>query len=474
LSSNVIIGILKPQFPPGDGFDIPIVDRVVGRMLIIPRHAGYGSYPSDYLELSRDIIGKMIPEKNPRLRTDLELIPIQHGNQQLILIRDALGLVEEGRALPLALYEVMALLDGKKSLRDVQMALMRQKRGVLVGMDEVERLIAYLDESFLLDTERYQHARRKIIARFAAEAVRPCSHSGRSYPAQAEDLKEALDKTFKGLPFALKPEETVTALIAPHIDISVGSEVYGNAYACLKYSRPSRVVVLGVGHHMMGDLFCLTDKDFETPLGRVKNDRATVKKLREECQPIISDNDFYHKAEHSLEFQLIFLQHLLSRDSFTIIPILCGSLKATLSHYTRDEYLEKASSFLAILSDTLHQSNDKTLIVAGVDFSHIGPKFGHDMPASYLEGQSEKHDQLLLKAISEGRPNAFWEESIHVKDRFNVCGFSAMACLMEILPPSRGRILKYQIWHEAATRSAVSFAAVVFHKDADGQSPSIK
>jgi MEMO1 family protein len=110
--------------------------------------------------------------------------------------------------------------------------------------------------------------------------------------------------------------------------------------------------------------------------------------------------------------------------------------------------------------------------VAGVDFSHIGPKFGHDKPASYLEDQSERHDQALLKALSEGRPDAFWEESMSVNDQFNVCGFSALACLMEILPPSRTQILSYQNWHEAATRSAVSFAAVVFLSRPDRQTPS--
>jgi AmmeMemoRadiSam system protein B len=192
-----------------------------------------------------------------------------------------------------------------------------------------------------------------------------------------------------------------------------------------------------------------------------------------ECHPIISDNDFSHKAEHSVEFQVIFLQHLLAQNSFTIVPILCGPLKPGLPHYTRDEYIKKAAPFLEMLSEILGQGSEETLVVVGIDFSHIGPKFGHDMSASYLEGQSQKHDQILLKAISEGRKDAFWEESISVNDQFNVCGFSAMACLMEIMVPSRGQVLKYQIWHEEATRSAVSFAAVVFLEAQADKSPAL-
>jgi AmmeMemoRadiSam system protein B len=216
---------------------------------------------------------------------------------------------------------------------------------------------------------------------------------------------------------------------------------------------------------MMGDLFSLTEKDFETPLGKVKTDRGMVRKLREAGRPIISDNDFAHKAEHSLEFQVIFLQHLLAPGSFTIIPILCGPVMTSLSGCTRQAYVEKAKPFLKALSEILEEEDEETLLVAGVDFSHIGPKFGHDMPATHLESQSQNHDQKLLKAVSEGKTDEFWEESLRVADRFNVCGFSAMAGLMEVIPPSKGHVLDYQCWHEQATRSAVSFAAVVFLKN---------
>ena len=38
-------------------------------------------------------------ETTPRTRRDLEFFPVQHGGQQLVLIRDHLGLVEEGKAV---------------------------------------------------------------------------------------------------------------------------------------------------------------------------------------------------------------------------------------------------------------------------------------------------------------------------------------------------------------------------------------
>jgi AmmeMemoRadiSam system protein B len=224
------------------------------------------------------------------------------------------------------------------------------------------------------------------------------------------------------------------------------------------------VVLLGVGHQVVGDLFCLTDKDFDTPLGIVRSDKALVQKLREAGKRVVAPNDFAHRSEHSVEFQVLFLQHLLKKDSFTIVPIICGSLIPELPEYSRDAYRKKAGDFLASLKEILKDERGETLLIAGVDFSHIGPKFGHGMPARHLQGQSERHDKSLLNALTMMDANKYWEESIRVKDQYNVCGFAAMACMLEVMPDCRGQVLHYQIWHEDATQSAVSFASMVFTK----------
>jgi predicted class III extradiol MEMO1 family dioxygenase len=102
------------------------------------------------------------------------------------------------------------------------------------------------------------------------------------------------------------------------------------------------------------------------------------------------------------------------------------------------------------------------LVVAGVDFSHVGLKFGHDRAADYLARQTEAPDKNLLNHLSRLDVESFWQESIAVDDRFNVCGFHAMACLLEILHECQGKVLADQLYHEAATQSAVSFAAAIF------------
>jgi AmmeMemoRadiSam system protein B len=398
----------------------------------------------------------------PVVRRDLEFFPLQHGGQQLFLIRDHLGLVQEGKIVAPHLYRIMTLLDGNKTLRDLQMEMMRLKGGVLVGADEVKKVLAKLDDSFLLDSDRFKREKQQIVSEFTAKKTRPCSHCGRSYPQDPIALKKMLDEILGSLPPSSKPQGKIKALVCPHIDPSAGSKVYASAYQMLTCASLQRVVVLGTGHQLAEGLFSLTEKDFLTPLGIVKNESALTQELRDVAAEILAADDFAHRSEHSIEFQIIFLQHLFSEATFKIIPILCGSLQTNLSAYTRSAYLEKAGPFLEKLKQIILDEEKDTMVVAGVDFSHIGLKFGHDRPAEYLERQTEIHDKNLIQYLCRFETDNFWEEFIAVEDRFNVCGFPAMACLLEILPKCQGEILGYRLRHEAATQSAVSFAAVVF------------
>ncbi len=322
----------------------------------------------------------------PPLRRDLEFFPVQVQGKQYVLIRDHLGLVQEGKAVEVPLYQFMSLLDGTTSLRDLQMALMRQGGGMLVSSEEVKNILTHLDESFLLESEQFKRAKDAVVAEFVSRAIRPCSHSGRAYPADPHELKQRLDEILALQPAPPIRQGKVLGLVAPHIDLAVGGRVYSRAYQALKEMSPKRVVILGTGHQMAQDLFSLSEKGFETPLGVAECDREWVETLKAAGGHLLAKDDFVHRAEHSIEFQVLFLQHILPKNSFKIVPILCGNLQTTLPVYERKAYKEKADDFLEAAKGIIEQSREQTLVVAGVDFSHIGPKFGHEMPAPYMKG----------------------------------------------------------------------------------------
>ncbi len=414
-------------------------------------------------------------ETCPRARHDLEFFPAHQDGQEFILVRDHLGLSPEGTALGIPLYQFMTLLDGSRSISDLQTIFMRQQGGVFVGSEEILGLLNNLDATYLLDSEAFQSAKGKIVADFTNKRIRPASHSGKSYPDTPAELRARLNEIMANkvaLPAdASVPSGKIQALVAPHIDLNVGHKSYAQAYGMLQDATPTRVVVLGTGHQLQEDLFSLTDKDFETPLGIIKSDGGAVDRLKKAGQGMVALNDFIHRSEHSIEFQLIFLQYVMKKKDFTIIPILSGSLQ-NLAAYTRQAFVERASPFLEALQQLLDEPGHETLLVAGVDFSHTGPKFGHEVTARDMENQSREHDQNLLKHLSGMNADHFWKESERVRDQYHVCGFSALACLLEVLPECRGTVLDYEIWHEAPTQSAVSFASVVFTNTQPAKSPS--
>jgi hypothetical protein len=256
---------------------------------------------------------------------------------------------------------------------------------------------------------------------------------------------------------------SICALVAPHIEIETGKGVYARAYRSVRGLSPETIILLGTGHNMEGGYFSLTDKDFVTPLGRVPTDRDTVAALRDAGGGAVADGDIAHRCEHSLEFQVIFLQHLFGYG-FSLVPVLCGSFHRDLLRGRRPMDIPEVSGLLGVLRDMVSQGASRTLCIAGVDFSHIGPKFGHREAAGALLPDARTCDQALIEAACRGDVMGFWAESKKVRDRTNVCGFSALASLLEIIGPARGALLDYEFWQDEPARSAVSYAAILFKR----------
>ena len=55
--------------------------------------------------------------------------------------------------------------------------------------------------------------------------------------------------------------------------------------------------------------------------------------------------------------------------------------------------------------------------------------------------------------------------SRNIGQRFFGLGGIALWTLLAAMPGAKGKVLDYTVWHEEATRSAVSFAAVSFTRE---------
>ncbi len=391
----------------------------------------------------------------------MEIFSSYYQGQRALVVKDALGLIKNPVVLQGQVLDFIGLIDGKRTPRDIQLELIRQQKGVFVGVDYVQSLLSELDSLFLLDSDYYRNTKNKIFADYSQQPVRSAVLAGQAYPGSTEALEKYLNSFFpKTSEVSVDTsDKNLSALIAPHIDLRAGKKVYAQAYTAVRGACPKTVVLLGTGHSLHNFYFSLTEKDFETPLGLVRTEKALVRKIREAGKEVISPHDFDHRNEHSIEFQLIFLQHLFG-SSFSLVPVLCGSFQNALADFSRASEIPGVKGFLSELQKLVKEIGSDGLVVAGVDFSHIGPKFGHSFRASSLISEARDFDKRLIDAICSGDPLGFWAETKRVDDKYNVCGFSAIACLLELLPGSVGRYLGYDFWEEEETQSAVSFAAI--------------
>jgi AmmeMemoRadiSam system protein B len=134
---------------------------------------------------------------------------------------------------------------------------------------------------------------------------------------------------------------------APHVSPQGGWQSYRAAYKELTPDLRDRTfVVLGTSHSGHPDKFGLTRKPFETPFGRTRIDQTLVAEL--EAQPAALAEDYCHAVEHSIEFQVIFLQAIYGAD-VCILPVLCGSFGRSMHAGGFPEDDEQVKRFLGAL-----------------------------------------------------------------------------------------------------------------------------
>jgi len=138
-----------------------------------------------------------------------------------------------------------------------------------------------------------------------------------------------------------------------------------------------------------------------------------------------------------------------------------------LSRVDRLSMVPGVSELLEVLAELV--SSD-TLLVAGVDLSHVGPRYGDEQTARELEPSVQEHDARLLDALCHGSAATLWAEAQRTNDRHRVCGLSSLALLLELLElvdgapaHGRGEVLHHELLHDEHTGSAVSIAAALLY-----------
>ena len=401
----------------------------------------------------------------PKLRP-VEAFPTELNGRQVLCLRDPTHYAEVVLFVPLAAVEILRHFDGTHSVLDIQADYAR-RHGALLFREEVEDLIATLDQHYFLDSDRFAKYHEELREGFRRAPTRAAFLAGKSYPADPELLRRTLDEILdhpEGPTATIGAHpEPIRALIAPHIDFMRGAAGYAWAYQGLvERTGASVFVVLGTAHAGTSSPFAACAKDFETPLGVAQTDRDLLRELERRCPQLLAVDDIAHRAEHSIEFQVLFLQHLLGPTrSLRILPILCGSFHEWILSGRVPSGDPPVREFLDTLHDLLETRGDEICLVAGADLAHVGARFGDSdgITPDFLRW-IESQDRQMLEPVAAGNPEGFFRFVSREGDRRRICGLPPIYTLLTVIRGHTGRLLHYG--QAPDPQGAVTFCAMAF------------
>jgi len=388
----------------------------------------------------------------PRLRP-LTIAPVRDGDRDLIVVNDPLGVLPQPVALRMEALDLLQVLDGRTSLTDLTAAVVRASKDIRSGA-YVKEFVAELDRLLLLDSPRFQAAYQKIRDAYHGLEIRQAMFWGLSYPEAPADAETFVDGHFAaartmresaGEPAAAS-DAVPRALLAPHLDPRRAGDLIARAWLEVgeNASEPLRVIVVGVGHMLFEDRFALTRKHFETPFGRVECDMPFVDALAAKLgEDVAYHGELAHRDEHSIEFQTLYLKRRLGNRPVKIVPILVGGFHALLDQGKGPRDDAALETLITAVRETAARLGGPTIVVAAVDLSHVGTRFGDPAVDDRTLQEVETFDRDLVERARRGDADA-WNEAIAGRDdATRVCGWGAAYAALRIAEPGEGRALTY-------------------------------
>jgi AmmeMemoRadiSam system protein B len=395
---------------------------------------------------------------------------VDHQGQVFVLLQDPSGVLPQPFVLPLDLFNhIVRHFDGRSSLSEIQAIVLRQT-GMFVALQELQDLVRRLDAAMIIEGPTFD----RFFQSYRESGRRPAAMAGRSYAGTNRALNAQLEQFFvgangAGVPAAQSGAATaasVRGILSPHIDFQRGGSVYTWSYKELvENSDADTFVILGVAHQYCRQRFALTCKDFETPLGIVPTDRTYVDRISALAGRDLFDDELSHRSEHSIEFQVVFLQYLLGgRRDFTIVPILCGSFHDLMERAIDPIDDPAVGRFVEALRVAEATSGKKVAYIGGIDLCHVGPEFGDPAPVDPgLQEQVGSFDNTMLDRAAACDPRGWFQTAAKVGNRWRVCGLAATYTMLHAIGPAQGRLLKYAQALDDRRTCCVTFASMAFH-----------
>lgn len=383
-----------------------------------------------------------------------------------LLIRDPYRYTDAALIIPPGLVECLAFFDGEQTDLELNEMLVRLTGDLEAG--ELGRsLTEALSQSGMLENEVFERMREERHRAFSEAPKREAVHAGSAYPDDLDALRQTMCRYMglgEGQEPAPAPSDGLLGIAAPHVSPEGGWKSYQAAYRALAPAYKDRTfVVLGTSHYGEPERFGLTRKPFVTPLGETAVDLPLLEQLAAQAPGAINMEDYCHSVEHSIEFQVLFLQHVYGPD-IRVLPILCGSFAHSIYRGGKPEDDPNVARFLDTLGEMAARENGRLFWVLGIDMAHMGRRYGDEFTALANEGemaQVAQNDHARIQALSGGDRAGFWSLVQENHDSLKWCGSSPLYTFLKSVPQARGSLLRYEQWN-IDEQSVVSFGGISF------------
>ncbi|MFC1851243.1 AmmeMemoRadiSam system protein B [candidate division CSSED10-310 bacterium] len=210
------------------------------------------------------------------------------------------------------------------------------------------------------------------------------------YEGDPRRLEKQLDTFFEpGL-----EQKKVIAVVSPHAGYIYSGKVAGAVFS--RINPASTYVILGPNHRGFGSsVGIMSAGSWEMPWGEVSINHDLATNIGENS-PLVSEDEFAHQFEHSLEVQVPFINRISPQA--TIVPI-----SLSIRDYNPCEEIGHA------LATAISDYGEVTTIVASTDMSHYEP---HEV--------AKRKDQPAIDAIVALEPKKLFDYV--KKHRVSMCG----------------------------------------------------
>ncbi len=283
--------------------------------------------------------------------------------------------------------------------------------------------------------------------------------AGQFYPGQNDSCIDEINECLDARALSGALPETVVAGIVPHAGWTFSGSVAAMVFSAIKqqHEKVHTFVIFGAAHGYFGQSPALYARgSWMTPVGEVAIDEELADAVLS-AGSVVSDTSA-HRAEHSIEVQVPFIQYLFAGAK--ILPIIVPPR-------------EPAVALGTSVGDIISKNEQKKIVCIGsTDLTHYGPRYGFTpmgVNADALKWADSVNDKKFIDLALNLEPVRLLAEAA---ENCNACGAGAAAAAIAAakqLGKNEGLLLGHTNSNEIMLRKmgttsadSVGYAAIVF------------